>query len=158
MYPPLIKFHSLFVTFPPCIVLCFLCDVLQFNLGSLLKVVEGSGRFGKAFNFVLTRIFILVYTVAGIAFWREVWYLFDLMLLSVKRFDGPDKKMQVTFYCISFLVSFSFYSVCSFESEKLFQGLFRYRTKYKFLKRIVKDGFEDLRKQHSLKMPLVFIP
>ena len=36
-YKPMIKFHGLIVSFPACILLCFLCDVLQFHLGSLLK-------------------------------------------------------------------------------------------------------------------------
>ncbi len=82
------------VTLPPCVLLCFLCDVLQFHLGSVLKVVQSSGPCGRVVNFVLTRIFILVYTAAGIAFWREVWYILDLLLMSVKRLDGPDKKLQ----------------------------------------------------------------
>ena len=114
----MIMFHSLLVTFPPCVLLCFLCDVLQFHLGSHLKVVQGSGPCGKIFNFVLTRIFILVYTVAGIVFWREVWYVLDLLLMTVQRLDGPDKTFQIGFYCFTFLVSlllrcFLFYSVLS---------------------------------------------
>ena len=52
------------------------------------------------------RVFIFVYTVAGIAFWRDVWYIFDLLIISFKKFDGPnEKRLQMTFYCIMFFVS-----------------------------------------------------